>query len=232
VSALAAVFKFWSIQGEAVRMAREEGAGADAIEGSVKLYDAMTLRRLLLERRPARILEVGSFLGLSARWILEVTRPWGATLTAVDPNVAHRGFARPLDAARRLNREFLPSRLEFVERRFGPEAAAEDPRLKRPFDFVFIDGDHRYEAVRSDFETASALLSPGGTITFHDAMSSDSVWRLLGEIGSQGVVRVHGARLAGPGTFRAVRRSGLASLVRRLNLRAVLMDGIGEFRRS
>jgi len=35
-------------------------------------------------------------------------------------------------------------------------------------DFLFIDGDHSYEGVKSDFELYSNLLSPKGIIVLHD----------------------------------------------------------------
>jgi predicted O-methyltransferase YrrM len=38
----------------------------------------------------------------------------------------------------------------------------------RQLDFLFIDGDHRYEGVRSDFETYSSLVRPGGIVALHD----------------------------------------------------------------
>ena len=41
--------------------------------------------------------------------------------------------------------------------------------LTAGFDLVFIDGDHRDEALRIDVATAERLLKPGGTIAVHDA---------------------------------------------------------------
>jgi len=38
-----------------------------------------------------------------------------------------------------------------------------------PFDFIFIDGDHTYEAVKKDFEDWYPLTKPGGFIAFHDS---------------------------------------------------------------
>lgn len=38
----------------------------------------------------------------------------------------------------------------------------------RPVDFLFIDGDHRYEGVSRDFELYSPLVRRGGLIAFHD----------------------------------------------------------------
>jgi predicted O-methyltransferase YrrM len=37
-------------------------------------------------------------------------------------------------------------------------------------DFLFIDGDHRYEGVRADFDSYSRLVRPGGIIALHDIL--------------------------------------------------------------
>lgn len=37
-----------------------------------------------------------------------------------------------------------------------------------PIDFLFIDGDHNYETVKSDFEMYSPLVKKGGAVGFHD----------------------------------------------------------------
>ena len=44
-----------------------------AHEGSIKPMDALLLAELLRRNRPRRILEIGSYLGFSTRWLLEVT---------------------------------------------------------------------------------------------------------------------------------------------------------------
>ncbi len=38
----------------------------------------------------------------------------------------------------------------------------------RKLDFLFIDGDHKYEGVKRDFEMYSPLVRQGGMIAFHD----------------------------------------------------------------
>lgn len=45
----------------------------------------------------------------------------------------------------------------------------------KPFDFIFIDGDHEYEAVKQDFEDWFKLISPGGFIAFHDSAPVTSI---------------------------------------------------------
>ena len=54
-------------------------------------------------------------------------------------------------------------------------------------DFLFIDADHSYEAVRADWQTYGPLLRPGGLAAFHDLRQHESmppfgVDRLFNEI--------------------------------------------------
>ena len=54
-------------------------------------------------------------------------------------------------------------------------------------DFLFIDGDHSYETVRSDYERFGALVGPGGLIAMHDIIAdrnvpASQVHRLWGEL--------------------------------------------------
>lgn len=54
-------------------------------------------------------------------------------------------------------------------------------------DFIFLDGDHRYEMVKKDIESAKALLNPGGILAGHDYKHKDwpgvkqAVDELIGE---------------------------------------------------
>lgn len=45
-------------------------------------------------------------------------------------------------------------------------------RRKR-FDVLFIDGDHSYSQVKTDYETWSPLIVSGGLIVFHDIVDSE-----------------------------------------------------------
>jgi predicted O-methyltransferase YrrM len=40
----------------------------------------------------------------------------------------------------------------------------------RKLDFLFIDGDHTYNGVKTDFEMCSKLVKKGGIIAFHDTV--------------------------------------------------------------
>jgi Methyltransferase domain len=58
------------------------------------------------------------------------------------------------------------------------------------FDLIFIDGDHRYESVKKDFENYRPLLSKRGVILFHDVdpdhlfkgRAGGEVWRFWAEL--------------------------------------------------
>jgi predicted O-methyltransferase YrrM len=60
----------------------------------------------------------------------------------------------------------------------------------RPIDFLFIDGDHRYEGVKRDYELYAPLVRSGGLIAFHDIRpntkdASIQVFRLWDELRTQ-----------------------------------------------
>jgi cephalosporin hydroxylase len=52
----------------------------------------------------------------------------------------------------------------------------------RTIDFLFVDGDHSYEGVRSDFDMYAPLVTPGGYVAFHDIAYTDGVTRLWNEV--------------------------------------------------
>jgi predicted O-methyltransferase YrrM len=49
-----------------------------------------------------------------------------------------------------------------------PEMQTQVRSFCKEFDLIFIDGDHRYEGVKRDFENYRPLLSDRGVILFHD----------------------------------------------------------------
>ncbi|HEX8280472.1 MAG TPA: class I SAM-dependent methyltransferase [Chthoniobacterales bacterium] len=207
---------FRRLRGELTGLIEGMGASAeslaaarldDACSGKINFPDAYILKRLLERYRPATILEVGSFVGFSTRWLLENSAGWNAKLTAVDPNIRHRSVDDPGEILRAFNAQFLPERLEVIEGFFGaPGACYHDyetfepkqdrafvdrliaqrqhigPGWERRFDFIFIDGDHGYKAVKENFEIAVDCLNPNGCIAFHDVLSWAGVRQALDEI--------------------------------------------------
>ena len=52
-------------------------------------------------------------------------------------------------------------------------AALEKALGGEKIDFLYIDGDHRLEGVRQDFEDYSPLVRPGGLVAFHDIITRE-----------------------------------------------------------
>lgn len=55
-----------------------------------------------------------------------------------------------------------------IERIEGDSRSLDTTPYRGQFDFVFVDGDHSYEAVKSDTGKAFELLAPRGVIMWHD----------------------------------------------------------------
>jgi hypothetical protein len=64
--------------------------------------------------------------------------------------------------------------------------------LQGPLDLVHIDGDHRYDSVKRDFELWSPKVAPGGCILFHDVTSIPDVRCLFDQIpGRKAIIPEH-----------------------------------------
>jgi SAM-dependent methyltransferase len=112
-----------------------------------------------------RVLEVGSYLGRSTVCLARTA----AHVVAVDP---FDGRATP--APRATFDAFLANLRRYgVEAKVRPRVGtfaevAPDHLAPGYFDLVFIDADHRREAVTEDIRLALPLLAPGGLLAFHD----------------------------------------------------------------
>jgi predicted O-methyltransferase YrrM len=120
-------------------------------------------------RPPARVLEIGVFLGGTA-WLWR--RLWPrARLVGVDleqppcppceRRQAHRECPR-----RRVDEAGM--QLLLGDSGADVTRARVQAALGGPVGFLHIDGDHSYEAVRRDFELYAPLVEPGGAIALHD----------------------------------------------------------------
>jgi cephalosporin hydroxylase len=121
----------------------------------------------LLALRPARLLEIGSWQGGTAFLFARAAAP-DATIVLIDS-----GF----DADRRagLRRLVLPG-----QRLICLSCVSHDPATLtqvrsalggQPLDFLFIDGDHAWDAVSADFRDYAPLVRAGGIVAFHDIVA-------------------------------------------------------------
>jgi cephalosporin hydroxylase len=129
-------------------------------------------------KHPKVTVEIGSFHGGTLRFWLANAQS-GDLVVAIDPE--------PLFEVHSVNKDtefvLLPTRSD------DPDTITFCQR--RGIDFLFIDGDHHYDAVRYDFETYGPMVRTGGIIAFHDIDTDNhlsQVPRLWREIQQAGYV--------------------------------------------
>jgi predicted O-methyltransferase YrrM len=110
--------------------------------------------------------EIGVATGVHAARMLKL-HPQISLLYCVDPYVDYDATqsASPAadfeEASRRL--KAFGNRIKFVRSTIN-EAREQMP----PLDFAYIDGDHRYDAVKNDLAVVWPMIKPGGIMGGHD----------------------------------------------------------------
>ncbi len=122
---------------------------------SSPVVDMVNMARIVAALRPRRAMEIGSFRGYTAA-AMATALPEGGVLTTIDIEPAHGVAYRDTPLAQR------------VDRRVGSLIETTRDEANGSFDLVFIDADHRYEAVQSDTEAAQRLVAPKGWMVWHD----------------------------------------------------------------
>jgi len=121
--------------------------------------------------------EIGSYQGVSAAWIAGALAKDGK-LHCVDnwPRPSPEVDDPCFEVFRRhLKRQGLWDRI-VVLRSTSAEAAAS---LPDGIDFIFVDGDHSMEGIRTDWQIVLSKLRPGGIACLHDTITPPGEeWRV------------------------------------------------------
>lgn len=123
---------------------------------SSPISDVVMIAKLVACHRPRRILEVGSFRGYTTR-VIASHAPEESRIVAFDRDPRH-------------GEAYLNTNLAYkIERRIDEVShAAFQNDLEVPYDFIFLDADHSYAAVKNDTEVLLPLLADDGIIVWHD----------------------------------------------------------------
>lgn len=129
------------------------------------------LLNVISQNPPARLLEIGTAGGGTFFLLARMAAP-EAVLISADLPQGRFGGGYP-NWRGRLIQSFGRDRQEvhlLAVDSHAPESLRQIQELLagKPLDFLLIDGDHRYEGVKADFEMYSPLVRPGGLIAFHD----------------------------------------------------------------
>jgi predicted O-methyltransferase YrrM len=130
------------------------------------------LYRMVEQRQPKRILEIGAFFGGTLwNWF---QLPSAEVIVSVDLPVPegsehHKRVwqSRALwgDWAKETGVKFLD-----LIGRSDDWFIRNEAEGRGPYDFMFIDGDHSYDGVKNDFVQYRPMLARGGAIAFHDTI--------------------------------------------------------------
>jgi hypothetical protein len=145
-----------------------------ATEGQMTSAEAELLYRLAREAAGGCIVEIGSFRGKSTIALaLGARAEGGARVYAVDPYLPFVGLRGghfgPRDKTALLTTLLLADVAEQVWLLHTPsEQAARG--WAEPIALLWVDGDHSYQAVRTDLASWGRFLVPGGLVAFHDSV--------------------------------------------------------------
>jgi predicted O-methyltransferase YrrM len=127
---------------------------------AVKFSEGQYLHDLVKRNGFKKTLETGFGLGLSAASIMTAS---GDRHVAIDP------FQADYDSCglKNIERLGLSANLEF-HADFSHSVLPQLLKQGRRFEFMFIDGDHKFDGQFIDFYYASFLIEEGGFIVLHD----------------------------------------------------------------
>jgi predicted O-methyltransferase YrrM len=140
------------------------------------------LRRFLNEvaaLTPRTVVEIGTAAG-GVLYCLSQLAHRDALLVSIDVPGGHYGEGQDEEECKLFTTFVGPrQRLAFIRDRSFHYSTRQDLTALldgRKIDLLFIDGDHSYAGVKSDFEMYGSLVAPGGMVAFHDIMMFPDTW--------------------------------------------------------
>lgn len=149
----------------ATGLVTDEQGHIHKLHSGISKVHAEGLYRLVRERKPATVVEVGMAYGLSTLAILQALEDaGGGSLISIDPYQRTDWHGVGLTNVRRAQ---LSARHTLIEE---PSylALPELLRRKTAADFAYVDGWHTFDYVLVDFFYLDKLLNVGGVIGFND----------------------------------------------------------------
>jgi predicted O-methyltransferase YrrM len=198
--------------------------------GSMTITEISSLCHLVAARRPRKILEIGSFRGLTTLNI--AMNAADAELHTLDlppdANPANTAFdTNDVNIITSRGDYFYESRPEAARifQHYGDTATFDYKEIGGEVDFCLIDAAHSYEYVRNDTAKTLPLMADGGVMLWHDYGRNDfladpgdawGVTQFLHEIADAGVGILQGTSLG----ILLLNEEALAKLARHLGLPA------------
>lgn len=178
-------FCFWLSKRKLVRRMQDEDALDDVLDTAfgfsgygryqsiepIQVREELeTLAKLIAEREPSVVMEIGTAVGGTSytwcRWldsaelVISLDMPGGEFGGGYNQ--------RKLSLFQTFASETEVSFVRADSHDSSTVDAIQDILDGRDVDFLFIDGDHRYEGVKDDFHTYRRFVADDGVIAFHD----------------------------------------------------------------
>jgi predicted O-methyltransferase YrrM len=119
-----------------------------------------------------KLVEIGVWEGLTTMGLRSAMAA-DAELLCVDPYpVGRLGFSTQQIIAKRSVGRVQNGRVRWLRATGAGAGRQYRAEVEGPVDFIFIDGDHTYEALKGDWEAWSGSVAPGGIVALHDSRSS------------------------------------------------------------
>jgi predicted O-methyltransferase YrrM len=131
----------------------------------ISLEQGATLRQLMMDSSASRSLEVGFAYGFSTLWMLDALRKQPKALhVAIDPFEKSRYHGIGLKQVDKIRFE---GNFRWLQN-FSSHALSDLIRQGEKFDFIYIDGNHRFDDVIVDFYLCDQLAHPNALIVLDD----------------------------------------------------------------
>lgn len=131
----------------------------------ISAHQGAELHRLVSTAGAKSCLEVGLAYGYSTVWILDaLSRTPDTSHVAIDPFQLSRWGGVGLETVNRLN---AATKFQWIQER-SDFALASFAKAERTFDFIYIDGGHRFDDVIVDFYLSDRVLNVQGLMVFDD----------------------------------------------------------------
>jgi len=132
------------------------------------------LLKILIERKPEYILEIGTYAGATLFLFSQVASQ-NAQIISIDLPGGSHGGGYP-EWKKPIFKKFASPAQKIILIRDDSHRFATLKRVKRTLknkklDLLFIDGDHTYQGVKRDFRLYNSLVKDNGLIVFHDIVT-------------------------------------------------------------
>jgi hypothetical protein len=163
----------------------------EKIDGWLKLPEAELLFDAAVSVKSGCIVEIGSYRGRSTVALAAGSRSSSkAPVFAIEPHehfIGIKGGAFGPNDRRAFFRTLLQTKLFSMVRLLNTTSGVITPGWDKPVGLLFIDGDHRYEAVYSDFSLWRPYLMDNALVIFNDATGHGPA-QLIKELAEEGTL--------------------------------------------